>query len=144
MVNNCCLYYLTVFESWFINEFMILSLFLSCSLEKDICSSRWFINLSEISLDELCWTCSLCLTHDCKNLFLKLLTSVKKDLFIFLNSAKIISLRFLISSIKRIYSVFIIFSQFSVFFRQWLAFPVSLIWQTDFELTISKACQKFL
>ena len=27
------------FESWFTNEFMILSLFLSCSLRNDICSS---------------------------------------------------------------------------------------------------------
>ena len=28
------------FESWFINEFMILSLSLSCSLRNDICSSK--------------------------------------------------------------------------------------------------------
>ena len=38
------------FESCSINEFMILSLFLSCSLRNYICSSSWFINLSDISL----------------------------------------------------------------------------------------------
>ena len=58
------------FESWFINEFMILSLFLSCSLRNDICSSSWFINLSDISLVEFSFTCSieLCLTQDCKKI----------------------------------------------------------------------------
>ena len=40
------------FESWLIDEFMILSLFLICSLRNDICSSRWFTNLSDISLVE--------------------------------------------------------------------------------------------
>ena len=40
------------FESWSVNELMILSLFLSCSLRNDICSSRWFINLSDVLLVE--------------------------------------------------------------------------------------------
>ena len=40
------------FESWFINEFMILPLFLSYSLRNDICCSRWFMNLSDISFVE--------------------------------------------------------------------------------------------
>ena len=96
------------FESWLIDEFMILPLFLICSLRNNICSSRWFINLSDISLVEFPWTCSLglCLTHDCKNSFLKLLTSVKNDFSIFLNSSKICNLRFPISSIKTGFSWF--------------------------------------
>ena len=89
------------FESWFINELIILSLFLSCSLRNDICSSSWFINLYDISLVQFLFTCSLglCLTHDCKNSFFKLLSSVKNELFILLNSSKSFSLRFPISSI---------------------------------------------
>ena len=72
------------FESWSINEFMILSLFLSCSLRIDIYSSSWFINLFDISLVEFSLTCLLvlCLTHDCKNSFLKLLTCQKQTFHI--------------------------------------------------------------
>ena len=91
---------------------MILSLFLSCSLRNDICSSSWFINFFHISLVKFSFTCSLglCLTHDCKNSFLNLLTSVKNELFIFLNSSNICSLRFPISSIKTDFSWFLSFS----------------------------------
>ena len=66
----------------------------------------------DISFVELSWTCSLglCLTHHCKNSFLKLLISVKNELFIFLNSSKICSLRFPISSIKMSFSWFLSFS----------------------------------
>ena len=91
---------------------MILSLFLSCSLRNDICSSSCFINLSNISFVEFTFTCSpgLCLTNDCNNSFLKLLTSVKSKLFIFLRYFKICSLRFPISSIKTGFSWFSSFS----------------------------------
>ena len=47
-----CLLPHCLFEKWFINEFMILSLFPSCSLRNNICSSEWFINLSDVSLVE--------------------------------------------------------------------------------------------
>ena len=51
LITGVCITSL-LFESWSINEFMILSLFLSCSLRNYICSSSWFINLSDISLVE--------------------------------------------------------------------------------------------
>ena len=100
LITGACITSL-FFESWFVNECMILSLFLSCSLRNDICSSSWFINLYDISLVQFLFTCSLglCLTHDCKNSFFKLLSSVKNELFILLNSSKSFSLRFPISSI---------------------------------------------
>ena len=105
------------FENWFINEFVILSLFLSCYLRNDICSTSWFINLSDISYVKFSFTCSqgLCSTHDCKNL--KFLTSVKNELSIFLNSPNICSLRFPISSIKTGFSWF---SSFCINF--WFSF----------------------
>ena len=101
LITGACITSL-FFESWFINEFMILSSFLSCSLRNDICSSSCYINLSDILLVEFSFICllGLCLTHDCKNSFWKLLTSVKNERFIFLNSSKICSLRFPISSTK--------------------------------------------
>ena len=101
------------FENWFINEFMILSLFLSCPLRNDICSSRWFINLSNISLIKFLWTCLLGLgvTYDCNNSFLKLLTSVKNELFILLNSSKIcnLSLKQVLLDFHNLLAVFFFF-----------------------------------
>ena len=104
----------------------MLSMFLNCSLRNNICSSRWFINLSDISLVEFLQTCSLglCLTHHWKNSFLKLLTSVKNKLFIFLNSSKICSQRFPTSSIKTCFSWF---SSFSLNFWFSFAIPISLM-----------------
>ena len=77
------LHYLTVFESWFINKFMMISLFLSWSLRSDICSSTWFINVSQISLFKFLWTCSLglCLAHDCKKLIFKAFNFCQKLTF---------------------------------------------------------------
>ena len=71
------------FESWFINEFMILSLFLSYSLRNDICSSSWFINLSDISLVEFSFTCSieLCWTQDCKKFIFEVFNFCQKRTF---------------------------------------------------------------
>ena len=121
-----------------------LSLFLSCFLWNNICCCRWFINLSSILLIEFPWTYSLglVLTHDCKNSFLKLLTSVKVKLFIFLNFSKICNLRFSISSIKQ---VCLGFHHFLSIFGLLLAvtsipnFLQCFVWWTGFELTISKA-----
>ena len=81
------------FGGWSTNHLMILSLFLSCSLRNDICSSRWFINLSDVSLVEFTWIHSprVCLIHDWKNSFLKLLTSVKNEVLIFLNFCSFLS-----------------------------------------------------
>ena len=126
-----------------------LSLFLSCFLRNNICCCRWFINFSGILLIEFPWIYSLglVLTHDCKNSFLKLLTSVKVKLFIFLNFSKICNVRFSISSIKQ---VFLGFHHFLSIFGLLLAvtsipnFLQCFVRQTDFELTISKAFQKFL
>ena len=111
---------LLFFDSWIINEFKILSLFLSCSLTNDICYSSCFINLSNISFVEFTFTCSLglCLTQGWKNSFFKLLTSVKTELFIFQNSPNNCSFMFPIPSIKT-------GSQFLVSFRQRQAFLIS-------------------
>ena len=127
-ISNWCLYYVTVLRVGFINRFMILYLFLCCFFRNNICSSSWFLSLSHISFVELMFTCSLglCLTHDCKNSCLKLLTSVKNEPFTFLNSSKIFSLRFPISSFKMDFSLFSSFSlNFWFFFREWQAFPIS-------------------
>lgn len=96
-IDNRCLYYVKLFfEIWYINELMILFLFLSGSISNHICSSRWFIYLSDVSLVAFTWIRSpgAYLTHAWENLFLKLLPSIKNEFFIFLNSSKICNLRF--------------------------------------------------
>ena len=122
------------FESWSVDELMILSLFLNCSLRNYIALlDRWFVSLSSVSLEVFAWTCSLgiCLTHDCKNSFLKILTSEhrnkithsyilflcsdKNKLFIFMSSSidgssKICNLRFPTSFINTGFSWFSSFS----------------------------------
>ena len=107
-INNWCLYYVTVLRVGLLISLWSCLCFYVVSLEMIFCSSSWFLSLSHISFVELMFTYSLglCLTHDWKNSCLKLLTSAKNELFTFLSSSKIFSLRFPISSIKIDFSWF--------------------------------------